>query len=304
MRLMIFAATASLLLFGCAKEPIYDVGPPLNLTSWADIKDTNWTSTIMVNNKSVKVLAVANYQVFGMDTQTSVKLSLGKNDLNIEQIAFAFRNNARGTNNTYSKGSLANVYLETKNAIFSANDLKIDTLNFRYIPGNSFKNFELSSCLLKLTTNSIVYPNFSFELGSSNQQLIVSQSFFEMFNAGKSIAIEKDFWSVDLKGGSEYSPSPTIDFKYDWKSPNDLIIFRVKTDALRNNAWFAADKNLLLKKKGIFYKSSSGDFQVESFYYKGSLELNAKNWNFTDTLTNQSVHKIDSLRIRSYYMPF
>jgi hypothetical protein len=301
---MIIAATASLLLFGCAKEPIYDVGPPLNFVSWSDIKDTNWTSTIMVNNKSVNVHAVANYQVFGMDTQTSVKLSLGKNDLNIEQIAFAFRNNARGANNTYTKGSLANVYLETKTAIFSANDLKIDTLNFKYIPGSSFKNFELANCLLKLTTNSIVYPNISFDLESSSQQLNVSQSFFEMFNAGKSIAIEKDYWSVDLKGGSEFAPSPTIDFKYDWKSPNDLIIFRVKTEALRNNVWFPADKNLLLKKKGIFYASNAGDFQVKSFYYKGSLELNGRNWNFTDTLTSQSVYKIDSLRIRSYYMPF
>jgi hypothetical protein len=301
---MIIAATASLLLFGCAKEPIYDVGPPLNLVSWADIKDTNWTSSMLVNNKIVDVLAVANYQVFGMDTQTSVKLSFGKNDLNIEQIAFAFRNNASGVNNTYTKGSLTNVYLETKTAVFSANDLKIDTLNFKYIPGSSFKNFELASFLSKLTTNSIIYPNFSFELGSSNQQLTVSQSFFEMFNAGKSVAIEKDYWIVDLKGGSEFDPSPTIDFKYDWKSPNDLIIFRVKTEALRNNAWFPADKNLLLKKKGIFYASSAGDFQVKSFYYKGSLELNGKNWNFTDTLTSQSVYKIDSLSIRSYYMPF
>jgi len=304
MRLFLIAATASLLLFGCAKEPIYDVGPPLSLTSWADIKDTSWTSTIMVNNKTVNVLAVANYQVFGIDTQTSVKLSLGTNDLNIEQIAFGFRNNARGINNTYTKGSLINVYLETKSAIYSANSLKVDTLNFKFIPGSSFKSFEIANCLLKLTTNSMTYPNFNFELGSSSQNLIVSQSFFEMFNAGKTIEIEKDYWSVDLKGGSEYAPSPTIDFKYDWKSPNDLIIFRVKTDALKSNAWFAADKNLLLKKKGIFYNASAGDFQVKSFYYKGSLELNGKNWNFTDTLTSQSVHKIDSLRIRSYYMPF
>jgi hypothetical protein len=290
-------------LIGCAKEPIFEMPPALKLVSWADRKDTNWNATASINGKTVNLHAVANYLVTGFDTQTVIRLNFGNNDLNLEQVVFGFRNNQRKLQNKYSKNSLVNVYFESKTAVYSASSVKLDSAEFQIISGTDFKNFDLSQLFFKGTTISTTSPNISFTI-STIANIPVKQSYFEAYQKGKVLELERDYWKADLKGGSEFAPSPTLDFVYDWKSPNDIIILRVGTEQLTNTSPVAVDKNTLLKKKGVFYKADQGTLSVQSFYYKGSLQLKGENWNFTDTTTQTSILKIDSVNLRFYYMPF
>jgi hypothetical protein len=290
-------------IIGCAKEPVFEMPPALELVSWADRKDTNWNATASINGKTVQLHAVANYLVTGFDTQTIVRLNFGSNDLNLEQVVFGFRNNLRKSQNKYSKNSVINVYVESKTAVYSASSVQLDSAEFQIVPGADFKTFDLAQLNIKGTTISVISPNISFSIQSINN-IPVKQSYFEAYQKGKVLELERDYWKADLKGGSEYAPSPTLDFIYDWKSPNDIIILRVGTEQLTDNSPFAVGKNTLLKKKGIFYTADQGTMSVQSFYYKGSVQLRGENWNFTDTVTQTSILKIDSLNLRFYYMPF
>jgi hypothetical protein len=290
-------------IIGCAKEPVFEMPPALELVSWADRKDTNWNATASINGKTVQLHAVANYLVTGFDTQTIVRLNFGSNDLNLEQVVFGFRNNLRKSQNKYSKNSVINVYVESKTAVYSASSVQLDSAEFQIVPGADFKTFDLAQLNIKGTTISVISPNISFSIQSINN-IPVKQSYFEAYQKGKVLELERDYWKADLKGGSEYAPSPTLDFIYDWKSPNDIIILRVGTEQLTDNSPFAVGKNTLLKKKGIFYTADQGTMSVQSFYYKGSVQLRGENWNFTDTFTQTSILKIDSLNLRFYYMPF
>lgn len=292
------------ILWGCAKEPIFKLPPPLVFQSWLEFKDTQWNGKLDIQSNSVDIKSVSNYVVLsnGMDTSISIRINLAKNSYNIEQFAFKFRKSLAKNGNEFGINSIENVFIETNNAIFNSIDIKIDTIFFQLFESKVNNTYYIKNLIFKATTTSSSQVNTQLDLKASQFEIL--QSYFYYYQKGKIVDTEKELLNVDLKGGGEYSPKPLFDYKPDLRNPNDFMFLNIPTESLKNAPNYNAKAFLQYSKKGKFYPAESGNIHVEKFYFKNSINMTGKNWVFNDTASKTNIITIDSLRLQHFSMPF
>ncbi len=292
------------LIGGCAKEPIYEIPPPVIIKSWLEYKDTNWNGLINVNTKPVRVKSVSNFVVIsnGADTSLSIRFNFSNINSNLEQVAIKFKKGLAKNGNQYTSNSIENVYVETYNAVFFSNDIKIDSIYFRLTDFPANNTYTVEDLYFTAKTNSISQPNTQFTLEASSLQVL--KSFFYYYEKGKKVNTEKELLNVDLKGGNEFSPSPLLDYKPDLRSPNDLFFINIPTESLINAPDFDAKNAIRYSKKGKFHPAQNGTINVQKFHYKNSIYMTGKNWVVNDTTLNTNIISIDSVRLQQFAMPF
>lgn len=298
-RLLIFL----ILLVGCSKEPRFSMPDALDLKSWLEYKDTNWNGLLHITNESVDVKSVSNYSVLsgGFDTSIVIKISVGKNSSDLELLVFRFRKSLKGIGLDYSKPSIENIYLENRSHGYSGSEIQIDSISFSLIE-NSFDKYELKNLFLSLKTVTKAKPKVNYSVNAS--KLNVDRTYFNFFKKGKVEGLDRELYNVDLKGGSEYNPRPTIDFKHDLLSPNDFVFLNFPTESLTSGRSYDVSKNVQLSKKGKFYAATNANVKVSDFFYKSSLRFKGYNWVITDISSGAMLLKLDSLDVQYFAMPF
>jgi hypothetical protein len=301
MKANIFKVVIILVLFGgCAKEPIYEIPPPIILKSWLEYQDTNWNGLINVNSIPVKVKCVSNFIVNGADTSVSVRFNFASSS--VEQVAIKFSRSLALNGNEFTASSIENVFIETNNAIYSSNDIKIDSIYFKLLESKIKNTYVIEDFYFTVKTNSISQPNTQFKLEASSFQVL--KSFFYYYEKGKLVGTEKALLNVDLKGGNEFSPNPLVDYKPDLRNPNDLLFITIPTESLLNSPDYEARNSIRYRKKGKFYPANLGTINVQKFYYRNSIYMTGKNWVINDTTENTNIITIDSMRLQHFAMPF
>ncbi len=292
------------IFWGCAKEPIFELPPALVFQSWLEFKDTNWNGSGLINNLKTDFKAVSNYVVLsgGSDTSISIRINFEKNSANIEQMAFKFRKGLSQNGGLFKSNSIENIFIETNNAVFNSNDIKIDSISFELAESSKNKTYEIKNFTFKASTSSISQVNIQVSITSNSFEVL--QSYFDYYQKGKKVQTEKELLNVDLKGGGEYNPKPLFDYKPDLRNPNDFMFLNIPTESLRNAPNFNVKDYLKYSKKGKFFPAESGTISIESFYFKNSINLSGKNWVFNDTTVNSNIITIDSLRLQQFSMPF
>lgn len=294
----------SLLAFNsCKKEPIFQLPPAQNFTSWLEFKDTIWNGVMEMGVQKVRVKTVSNFTVLsgGFDTSVSVKFTMDNNQMGVEQVVIKYRRSAVKSSGVFGSESIENIYLESNTHIYVGSELSIDTVSFR-TKSISESKFELIDFTLGFKSVSTTKPVINLNLNSGKIQ--VENTFFHIFKKGKVESIDRELYNVDLKGGNEYSPRPLLDFRHDLSAPNDFVLMNVPTDVLTQEKSVDVFRNLQLSKKGKFYTAVSGDIQVGMFYYKYGFGFKGLNWSFTDSSTMSSLLKIDSMELQFFGMPF
>ena len=302
MKSNLFKVAIILALFGgCAKEPIFKIPPPISLKSWLEYQDTNWNGLVKVNSLPVNVKAVSNYVVFnGADTSISIRINFANSK--VEQVAIKFRKDLAKNGNEFTVDCVENVFIETFNAVYSSNDIKVDSIYFKLLESKVNNTYILEDFYFTAKTNSVSQPNTQFRLESDKLEIL--KSFFYYFEKGKKIDTEKELLNVDLKGGNEFAPNPLVDYKPDLRNPNDLLFINIPTESLLNAVDYDARNSIRYSKKGKFHLAKSGSISVQQFYYNKSIYLTGKNWVINDTITNTNLITIDSVRLQHFAMPF
>ncbi len=293
---LIFIAILSIFIgSSCKEEPIYNIPPPLTFTSWATYVDTNFNTVFQVNNKPVRAKIVSNFIALSpLDTQTSIRINFEKNDARIQSFVLKFRNKSNSLD--YNKNDIVNIYAETEIAIYNANDIVLDSSKFQYInnPKNYSANFNNS--YFKFHTTSPSQPNLTIVI--SNNQSSVLNSFFKIYTKNKWTQLDRELWNVDLKGGSEYNPTPLVDFIPDVRFFKDYVFSSVPTKCLNNTTVWDIERNCQFNKSGKFHVASSAKIKVSEYYFKDKITANGEAWQFTDSSTMTSLIKVDSLQFR------
>jgi len=289
-----------IVLVGCSKEPKFIMPDALDFKSWLVYKDTNWNGRLFLENESVDVKSVSNFSV-GLDTSIVVKFSFGKNKSGLEKVVFRFRKSLGGAGLYYSKFNIENIYLENGTEIYIGSEVKIDSMSFS-LAENSSTKYELKNFFLTLQTLTNNKPKLNFRIKSSD--LKVERTYFNIYKKGKLEGIDKESYNVDLKGGSDYSPRPLVDFKHDIFSPNDFVLVNFPTEALNVGRSYDVSKNIQLSRKGKFYAATNASVRVDDFFYKSSLRFKGYNWEFIDNSTGTVLLKLDSLDLQYFSMPF
>jgi hypothetical protein len=302
---LLFTSVVSSLLIligtGCKEEPIYQISPPLTFISWASFVDTNYNTVFFLNNKPVRAKVVSNFIALSpLDTQTSIRVNFEQNETRIQSFVVKFRNKSNSLD--YNKNDIVNIYAETEIAIYNANDIVLDSSKFQYVNNRNLYLALFSNSHFEFHTTSVSQPNLTISI--SNSQSNVLNSYFKIYTKNKWVQLDRELWNVDLKGGSEYNPTPLIDFIPDVRFFRDYVFSTVPTKCLNNELYWDIERNCQYNKSGKFHVANSAKINVSEYYFKDKITAAGEGWQFTDSTTMTTLIKVDSLQFRYHYMPF
>ena len=291
----------TLFLLSCAQEPTFDMPGPVNLVSYTT-KDTIWNGSINLNGSEIPVKCVSNFEVNGVETSTTFRFGFQDNQLGLETLVVKVINSSALGYKIYKENSVVDVFLESRNSIFYSNDILIDTFHLELIQmKDNRKDYTAENFYMTLSTKSTNQKNINAIMNS--KMLKIKTSFLNFYYGGGVLGAEKYMLNVDLKGGSQYAPTPQIDYRPSLFSPNDFFFLSIPTNILNKIGKVNIKSNLVYSKKGKFFPAESGYILLEGFIFKNSISLKGYEWSFRDTANNTPLIKYDSLELQSYYMP-
>jgi len=261
MRKFFFIICLIFVFLGCEHEDVFQFKPPLKLVSWAEYLDSIPASgSITINKKSVFANARSNFMLLGSDTLYSFSFRFPKDD---KFSIFSFSLKSNNLNKVITSANLIeSSFLLTNFFSYNSSSIKYDLINFvvKHNSGDDFKlngNFKIIATNIKGGIDTVVFD-------VSN--LIVQKSFFRLYKNSQLVPLDLSLFNVDLKGGSEYSPNPTLDFDVGFMQK--MIVSIPMEYGINEYSGSNLNNMLYFKNKGKFWLSDkSGFLKINKFYY-------------------------------------